>query len=75
MSQPTATSPTPAPALGDQVERLDHADRDDPPARPSKVWALLEALSYAGVFIDPTGAMMAQRLRNARMEERRRARR
>jgi hypothetical protein len=75
MSQPIATSPTHAPAFRDQAERLDRVDQDDPPARPSKMWALLEALAYAGVFIDPTGALMAQRLRNARMEEQRRARR
>jgi hypothetical protein len=78
MSQQTVTSPTPVPALRDQVEDLDRVDQDDPPAKPaakpSKMWALLEALSYAGVFIDPTGAIMAQRLRNARIEEQRRAR-
>lgn len=74
MSQPIATSPTHAPAFRDTVERPgpDH-DRDDQPARPSKLWALLESLAYAGVFIDPTGALMAQRLRNARAQEARRA--
>jgi hypothetical protein len=74
MSQPVATTPTHAPAFQDTVERQgpDH-DHDEPPARPSKLWALLESLAYAGVFIDPTGALMAQRLRNARAQEARRA--
>ena len=74
MSQPIATSPTHAPALRDTVERRDaDHDRDDQPARPSRLWALVESLAYAGVFIDPTGALMAQRLRNARAQEARRA--
>jgi hypothetical protein len=74
MSQPIATSPTHAPAFRDQVEDQAHDDHDrnDPPVRPSKLWALIESLAYAGVFIDPTGALMAQRLRNARAEEARR---
>jgi hypothetical protein len=75
MSQPIVTSPTHAPAFRDRVEDQTHDihDRNDPPARPSKLWALLESLAYAGVFIDPTGALMAQRLRNARAQEARRA--
>jgi hypothetical protein len=75
MSQPIVTSPTHAPAFRDQVEdqTQDTHDHDDPPARPAKLWALLESLAYAGVFIDPTGALMAQRLRNARTQEARRA--
>jgi hypothetical protein len=74
MSQPIATSPNHAPAFPDTVARPgpDH-DHDEPPARPSRLWALLESLAYAGVFIDPTGALMAQRLRNARSLEARRA--
>jgi hypothetical protein len=77
MSQPIATSPTHAPAFRDQVEDQTHDthDRDHPPARPSRLWALLESLAYAGVFIDPTGALMAQRLRNARAAEASRSRR
>jgi hypothetical protein len=31
-----------------------------------RVWALLEAMAYAGAFIDPTGALALQRLRRTR---------
>jgi hypothetical protein len=76
MTQPIATSPTHAPALRDTTQRPndDHDGRDERPARPSRWWTLLESLAYTGVFIDPTGALLAQRLRNARAEEARRAR-
>jgi hypothetical protein len=33
---------------------------------PSKVWALLEAMAYAGAFIDPTGIMVAEAERRRR---------
>jgi hypothetical protein len=49
-------------------------DRQEPLARPSKLWTLLEAMGYAGAFLDPTGLLAAQRLRRAEQEERRHGR-
>jgi hypothetical protein len=40
-------------------------DRQEPLAKPSKLWVLLEALGYAGAFLDPTGVLVAQRFRRA----------
>jgi hypothetical protein len=40
-------------------------DRQEPLATPSKLWTLLEALGYAGAFLDPTGVLAAQRFRRA----------
>ena len=36
--------------------------------RPSRIWELLEALAYAGAFIDPSGILTVQRLRQAQEE-------
>jgi hypothetical protein len=43
--------------------------------RRSRVWALIEALAYAGAVIDPSGIMAVQRLRRAEAEEARNGRR
>jgi hypothetical protein len=68
-----STSPaTRAPALRER-EQAGLADRDHRPG-PPRMWALLEALAYAGVFIDPTGVLTTQRLRRAREEAERRGR-
>jgi hypothetical protein len=48
--------------------------REQPVARPTRLWVLLEALGYAGAFLDPTGVLAAQRFRRAEQEERRRGR-
>ena len=64
MSQ-TVDAPTVAPAS---------PDRGQPVARPTRLWVLLEALGYAGAFLDPTGVLAAQRFRRAEQEERRRGR-
>jgi hypothetical protein len=50
MNSVIADSPTRAPAIRDR----DHADHDREP-EPSRIRVLLEALAYAGAFIDPTG--------------------
>lgn len=67
---------TPAPRVRDHADQTNHADHTDPVdsghrPEPSRVWALLEALAYGGAFIDPSGILAAQRLRNARDELRR----
>jgi hypothetical protein len=33
-----------------------------------RIWALLEALAYAGAILDPTGALVAHRFRSYRKE-------
>jgi hypothetical protein len=65
----TATATRP-PAFRDR-EDTDHTgqpDRDRE-ARRSRLWTLIEALAYAGAFIDPSGILAVQRLRQAREEE------
>jgi hypothetical protein len=67
MSNLIATSPTRAPAFRDQPG-ADQADLGR--ERPSRLWAVLEALAYAGAFIDPSGILAVQRLRQTQEEER-----
>jgi hypothetical protein len=74
MRQPTAISPAPAPAVGDRAARHDHDDRPTRPTRSSWTWTLIEALANAGAVMNPTGAMVALRLREALEEEARRDR-
>jgi hypothetical protein len=38
-------------------------------AVPSRAWALLEALAYAGALIDPSGVLAGQRLRRIPEQE------
>jgi hypothetical protein len=73
MSLITADAPTRVPAIPDR-EGADHPGRDREPG-PSRIWALLEALAYAGAFIDPTGRLAAQRFAGIREEYQRRGRR
>jgi hypothetical protein len=47
------------------TDRNDHTGDGRP---PSRVWALMEAIAYAGAYIDPTGVLVAQRLREAAEE-------
>ena len=75
MSQLTASTPTRAPAFRDRADThpadTDRADRADlGRERPSRLWAVLEALAYAGAYIDPSGILAVQRLRQAQEEER-----
>ena len=67
MSHPIASTATRAPAFRDQTA-TDRADLDR--EQPSRLWKLIEALAYAGAYIDPSGIMAVQRLRQAQQEER-----
>ncbi|HET7517374.1 MAG TPA: hypothetical protein VFN05_06720 [Actinomycetes bacterium] len=49
--------------------RRDHTDRDGGPERRSWVWALVEALAYAGAAVDPAAALAATRLARIRDQE------
>jgi hypothetical protein len=72
MSQ-LVTTPTQAPSVPDRDD-TGQGDRT-PEARRSRLWALIEALAYAGAYIDPSGIMAVQRLRQAQEEEKRNGRR
>ena len=67
MSQLVATTSTRAPALPDRDD-TDQADRKRE-ARRTRLWALIEALAYAGAYIDPSGILAVQRLRQDQEEE------
>jgi hypothetical protein len=69
MSQIVDSAPTRDPAGRDREER---DDRQEPFARPTRLWVLLEALGYAGAFIDPSGVLAAQRFRRAEQQQERR---
>ena len=75
MSHLIASAPTRPPAFRDDdtTDHTDHARRDGERAR-SRIWTLIEALAYAGAYIDPSGVLAVQRLRQAREEEERNAR-
>ena len=70
------TTVTRAPAYRDRADadRVDQVDRARE-ARRSRVWTLIEALAYAGAFIDPSGILAVERLRRAEAEEERNGRR
>jgi hypothetical protein len=70
MSQLIASAPTRPPAFRDTT---DHTSQDVERAR-SRIWTLIEALAYAGAYIDPSGVLAVQRLRQAKEEEERNAR-
>ena len=75
MSHLIATAPARARAFRDRpdTDHIDHADRDGERDR-SRIWTLIEALAYAGAYIDPSGILAVQRLRQAKEEEERNAR-
>ena len=67
MSQLITATATRPPAL---------RDRDDPDQidrrgerRRARLWTLIEALAYAGAYIDPSGILAVERLRRAQEEE------
>jgi hypothetical protein len=62
----TTTSASRAPALRDRHD-ADRVDHDRTPGR-SRLWALIEALAYAGAIADPSGIMAVARLRRAKEE-------
>ncbi len=73
MSQLLATTATRPPAFRDR-EDTGQAGRDRE-ARRTRLWTLIEALAYAGAFIDPSGILAVQRLRQAQEEAERDGRR
>ncbi|HTF59635.1 MAG TPA: hypothetical protein VK713_06965 [Actinomycetes bacterium] len=76
MSQPLAATATRAPALRDHhTDHTHQGDRDREAARRTRLWTMIEALAYAGAFIDPSGILAVQRLRQAQEEEERNGRR
>jgi hypothetical protein len=72
MSQLLATTSSQAPAFPAFPDRddTDQADRYRE-RRRARLWALVEALAYAGAYIDPSGILAVQRLRQAQEEEQR----
>jgi hypothetical protein len=64
MSQLSATTPTPA-----TVAPQDRTDRDAAPPARSRIWAVLEALAYAGASIDPSGVLVSHRFRRYREQQ------
>jgi hypothetical protein len=59
-------SPTLAPTVGDRDEARNRHHRS---AVPSRAWALLAALAYAGAIIDPSGVLAGQRMRRIPEQE------
>jgi hypothetical protein len=57
----------------DHIDHTDHTDRDPERSR-SRLWTLIEALAYAGAYVDPSGILAVERIRRAKEEERRGAR-
>jgi hypothetical protein len=75
MSHMIASAPTRAPAFRDRQD-TDHsanADHGGERAR-SKIWIVIEALAYAGAYVDPSGILAVERLRQAKEAEERNAR-
>ena len=73
MRQPITATATRPPALRDRHE-TDQLDRRAQ-RRRVRLWTLIEALAYAGAYVDPSGILAVERLRRAQEEaERRRAR-
>jgi hypothetical protein len=73
MSVATANPATRDPTTRDR-DTAAHDDHDRK-TEPSRIWVLLEALAYAGAYIDPTGVLAAQRFSRVREEHQRRGRR
>jgi hypothetical protein len=67
MSHLIASTATRAPAFRDQ-DGTDAADHGREP-RPSRIWTLIEALAYAGAYVDPSGILAVERLRQAKEEQ------
>jgi hypothetical protein len=75
MSHLIASAPTRARSFRDRQD-TDHsanADHDGERAR-SRIWTLIEALAYAGAYVDPSGILAVERLRQAKEAEERDAR-
>jgi hypothetical protein len=66
MRQLVDSTPTRTPA-----DRRHQARQDQPSTSAIRLWAMLQALGYAGALIDPTGVLTARRFRRAEEEQRR----
>ena len=77
MSHLIASAPTRPPAFRDHDtidhDTTDHTSQDGERAR-SRIWTLIEALAYAGAYIDPSGILAVERLRQAKEAEQRNGR-
>ena len=67
MSHLIASAPVRARIYRDRVD-TDHTVRDTE-RNQSRLWTLIEALAYAGAYIDPSGILAVERLRRAQEEE------
>jgi hypothetical protein len=70
MSQLITATATRPPALRDRDE-TDQVDRRAE-RRRARLWTLIEALAYAGAYVDPSGILAVERLRRAQEEEEKR---
>jgi hypothetical protein len=61
MRQLTATPPAPADPAP--------PERDQPPRARPRLWAVLEAMAYAGAVIDPSGVLATHRFRRIHEEQ------
>jgi hypothetical protein len=74
MSHLIASAPTRAPAFRDRQDTDHSANADHHVERTrSRIWTVIEALAYAGAFIDPSGILAVERLRQAKEAEERNA--
>jgi hypothetical protein len=75
MSHMIASAPTRAPAFRDRQDtnHSANAEHDGERAR-SRIWTVIEALAYAGAYVDPSGILAVERLRQAKEAEERNAR-
>jgi hypothetical protein len=72
MRQLVDSAPTRDPAVRDREER---DNRHEPIARHATLWALLEALGYAGAVVHPSGILASHRFRRPEDQEQRHGRR
>jgi hypothetical protein len=63
MSQPIAATATRPPAFRDRAD-TDHIDHRAE-RRRARLWTVIEALAYAGAYVDPSGVLAVERLRRA----------
>lgn len=73
MSHMIASAPTRAPAFRDRQD-TDHSATNDGERARSRIWTVIEALAYAGAYVDPSGILAVERLRQAKEAEERNAR-
>jgi len=74
MSHVIASAPTRAPAFRDRQDTDHSANANDGERARSRIWTVIEALAYAGAYVDPSGILAVERLRQAKEAEERNAR-